>query len=70
METQEILDQLTAERDRIDTAIQALEGTTGPKRGRKPGKAGRKMSAAGRARISKMMKKRWAERKKAMKAQG
>jgi hypothetical protein len=49
----------------VGPAIDALERTThatstGKRRGRKPG---RRMSAAGRARISAAQKKRWAERK-------
>ena len=67
-----IVSELKAERTRIDGAIRALEGlssngaatsklpkqaiTHSPKRGH--------LSAAGRKRLSEMMKKRWAERKK------
>jgi hypothetical protein len=81
MDTRKILSELRAERNRIDQAIAALEAldTTaatpaartnkpGPKpRGPKPG-GRRHMSAAGRQRISEMMKKRWAERRKRAKA--
>ena len=70
-----ILSQLKDERDRLDRAISALEGGTGAKRGRPPGKAGagapkkrRHMSAEARKKISEKMKKRWAERKKKMAA--
>jgi hypothetical protein len=69
-----MLSQLRAERDRLDAAIQALEGLhSKPARGRKPGprpksnapKARRRrMSAAARKRISAAMKARWAERKR------
>ena len=75
MDIQQILSDLKTERDRIDAAIRALEGTG--KSGRGPGRpvgsgkgssaGGRKrrtMSAAARKRISEMMKLRWAERKK------
>ena len=68
-----IVNQLKQERDRLDRAIAALEGGTGRRRGRPPGShnagtAGRRhMSAAARKKISEQMKKRWAERKKAMK---
>jgi len=78
MDTKTILSQLQAERARIDKAIAALEaldGTPGRKsavaparRGQaisKPASRGRRvMSPAARKRISEMMKKRWAERKK------
>ena len=66
MNIDEIVHQLKEERSRLDAAIQALQGTEGhgKRRGRPPG---RTMSAASRKHISQMMKKRWAERKKAMK---
>ena len=77
MDLQTILADLKRERARIDLAISALEGL-GTGRGRGPGRpagslnkagAGRRgrrhMSAAARKRISEMMKKRWAERKRA-----
>jgi hypothetical protein len=67
MDTQSILNELRAERDRLNTAIAALEGSTG-KRGRRssnlfPTRRRRRMSAAARARISKAMKARWASGK-------
>jgi len=72
MDTKKILSELVAERDRIDSAIAALEalGVASPasKPGRKPGKRGKRkggITAAGRKRLSENMKKRWAERKKA-----
>jgi hypothetical protein len=83
MDIQSILAQLKAERQRLDSAITALEGGgSGPRRrGRPPGsgkastasasKGGRKrrhMSAAARKRISEMMKQRWAERKRKSKS--
>lgn len=79
MDTNRILADLRAERDRVNQAISALEslGATGssvPRRGRPPGAArksasapsrGRRhMSAAARKRISEMMKQRWVERRK------
>ena len=68
MDIQQILADLRSERDRIDAAIQALEG--GRKgRGRPVGSGKRRtMSPAARKRISEMMKLRWAERKKKAKA--
>jgi len=78
MNTTKIIADLRAERDRIDAAIralEALEGTSPSPRGQgsnkatqpKGKRAPRQMSAAGRKRISEMMKKRWAERRRAAK---
>lgn len=70
MDTQQIITELEAERDRLEQAISALRGSLQGRRvtaGR--GRRGRRrLSAAAKRRISEMMKKRWAERKKAMKA--
>ena len=67
MDTSEILNSLKSERDRIDAAIVALEGTRGGTSANKNGSArgGRRMSAAARRKISLAQKKRWAEQKKA-----
>jgi len=79
----DVLDVLRNERDRLDRAIAVLEGTAprrgrpavaassaagdvATKKGRMK-KAKRTMSPEARARISTMMKKRWAERRKAAK---
>lgn len=78
MDIQSVLSQLEAERDRVTQAIAALEQLQGisskPRRGRPPKNAQsggvvampkkRTMSPAARRRISEMMKKRWAERRK------
>ncbi len=66
MDIQRVLAELKQERDRIEEAISALEGLEsngrksagGARRGR------RHMSAEARARISRAMKLRWAQRKK------
>jgi hypothetical protein len=76
MDIQRMLADLTAERNRLDQAISALEGidstgsTGAARRGRPPGRpaAGkttgrRRMSAEARRRISEAAKARWAERK-------
>ena len=66
MDTQSIIAELEAERDRLNSAIEALKGS-GSRSGRPAGKPdGRKrhLSAAARKRIGEAMKKRWAERKK------
>jgi hypothetical protein len=71
MDTQQIISELEAERDRLDQAISALRGSMRGRRGPGPGRGrrGRRhLSAAAKRRISEMMKKRWAERKKAMKS--
>ncbi len=64
-----ILTELKAERDRLDQAIAALEGTTAAghrrKRARKTEKpTRRRLSAAARKRLSEAKRKWWAERKK------
>ena len=67
MDTQQIISELEAERDRLEQAISALRGSI--RRGPGTGRRGRRrLSAAAKRRISEMMKKRWAERKRAMKA--
>jgi len=79
MDINTVLGDLKRERARLDAAINALEGLGGRKRGpgrpagsgkAKGGGGGRRrhMSAAARKRISEMMKKRWAERKRAARA--
>jgi len=75
MDIQGVVEDLKRERARLDAAIEALQGLgSGRKRGpgrpvgsgKAKGVAGRRhMSAAARKRISEMMKKRWAERKRA-----
>jgi hypothetical protein len=77
MDIQNVLTDLKRERARLDAAIEALQGLgsggkRGPGRPAGSGKAKaatrrRHMSPAARKRISDMMKKRWAERKKAAK---
>lgn len=69
-----ILTELKAERERLDRAIRALDGTA-PQLGRPRGSRvnapsapqgrERRLSAKGRRRLSASMKRRWAERKKA-----
>jgi Spy/CpxP family protein refolding chaperone len=74
MDLERIVSELRKERDRINRAIAALEemeeATTSPKRAAAPIRAGRKakrkqhLTPEGRKRLSDMMKKRWAERRK------
>ena len=74
--TDQILQLLIAERDKLNRAIEALQGSATKRRGRPPGSvnketavapaavaaapAKRKMSAAGRERIAEAARKRWA----------
>jgi hypothetical protein len=77
MDTARLIRDLRAEKVRIDRAIAALEALSGSgARSQSPQSAApavrkrRKrgvMSAAGRKRISEMMKKRWAARRRAAK---
>jgi len=75
MDTNRILAELRAERDRIDRAISALAavGSAGHRRGRPP-RAARKarrrgrMSAAARRKLSRLLKQRWAQGKMKPKA--
>jgi hypothetical protein len=66
MDVQNLLEQLREERDRIEAAISALQGLGHAGRGvaGKGGRGRRHMSAEARARISRAMKLRWAQRKK------
>jgi hypothetical protein len=76
LEIDKIVSDLRKERDRIVKAIAALAGmgaaSTGKRRGRKPGpkaaattrKRRGGISKEGRKRLSELMKKRWAERRK------
>ena len=74
MDIQAIVKELKRERDRLNTAIVALEGTDLPPTPRKaspavdvpapPAKKRRHLTPEGRKRISDMMKKRWAEKRK------
>ena len=66
MDVQQIIVLLEDEKVRLDRAILALQGATGKRSYTRRAKRG--MTAAGKKRISIAMKKRWAERKKVMKA--
>jgi hypothetical protein len=61
MDTNELIQQLTAERDRIDAVIKLLSGMDTPTKASKKRKP---MSAAARKRIAAAQKKRWAEARK------
>lgn len=67
MDTGTIIAELEAERDRLDSAIAALQGSQRRPRtllGKPDGRSRRRLSAAARRKIGAAMKKRWAERKK------
>jgi hypothetical protein len=68
LDTDAIIAELEAERDRLNNALAALQGrqTKGLTLSGKPDGRRRKrhMSAAARKKIGQAMKKRWAERKK------
>jgi uncharacterized Ntn-hydrolase superfamily protein len=77
LEIDKIVADLKKERDRLVSAIAALVGVgstaTGKRRGRKPGRKAATttttkrrggISKEGRKRLSELMKKRWAERRK------
>jgi hypothetical protein len=77
LEIDKIVADLKKERDRLVSAIAALVGmgsATGAKRGRKPGRKAAVaatpkkrrggISKEGRKKLSELMKKRWAERRK------
>jgi hypothetical protein len=74
LSTETVVAQLKEERSRLDLAIDALKGLNSPASSRKavsavphPAPAARKhgaLTAAGRKRLSDLMKQRWAERRK------
>ena len=73
MDTKQILTQLQAERNRIDRAIAAIkaihsDGVSRPATVKPHKRRRSRMSAAGRKRLSELMKKRWASGK--MKGRG
>ena len=74
MDIQAIVKELKRERDRLNTAIVALEGPAMPPSRRKVSpvanvpaptpKKRRRLTPQGRKRLSDLMKKRWAEKRK------
>jgi len=69
---QQIVAELKAERDQIDSAIAALNGISAPRRRGRPPKSfqtsakpkrRRRLSAAARRKMSRLMKQRWAQGK-------
>ena len=64
MDTEEIIEALKAERQRIDKAIAALGGGGRPARVGLGRRGPRHMSAEARRRISEAQKRRWAEQRK------
>jgi hypothetical protein len=75
LDTQRIVSELKAERNRLDKAIAALDGTNSTravatnvsaKNDTAPARKRHHLTAAGRKRLSMLMKKRWAEKRKKM----
>ena len=74
LDRERIVADLKSERDRLSRAIAALEGivssgdgtwrSTAPGQAAPAGKRRHRLTAAGRKRLSEMMKKRWAEYRK------
>lgn len=68
MDTQSILGELTAERDRLTAAIEALSGNGSTRtRTYSDGRGRRRLSAAAKKAIGDKMKEVWAKRKRAAK---
>jgi hypothetical protein len=68
MNTERILSELRSERDRLNQAIAAIEGITSDGARRQPRTGAKRVrrggiSAAGRKRLSMLMKRRWAQGK-------
>ena len=63
MDTEQIIDALRAERQRIDRAIAVLEGSSRAARGGLGRRGPRHMSAEARKRIADAQRKRWAAQK-------
>jgi hypothetical protein len=77
LDLEKIVAELEQERDRLSQAIALLKERNFPANARKtaagngPGSAarrGRRLTAAGRKRLSELMKKRWAERRRKAKS--
>jgi hypothetical protein len=74
LDTQRIVSELKAERNRLDKAIAALDGASTARvtiaindrssNGAQTPRKRHRLTAAGRKRLSMLMKKRWAERRK------
>jgi hypothetical protein len=74
LDTHRIVSELTAERNRLNKAITALDGASTPRvtvaknpislNGAKAPRKRHPLTAAGRKRLSMLMKKRWAEKRK------
>jgi len=64
LDTEQIIEALRAERQRIDKAIAALAGSSGATRSSQGRRGPRHISAEARRRISEAPKRRWAEQRK------
>ena len=77
MDLEKIVAELEQERDRLNQAIAVLKERDSPASARKTAagdgrgsvaRHGRRLTAAGRKRLSQLMKKRWAERRRKAKS--
>jgi hypothetical protein len=77
LDLEKIVAELEQERDRLSQAIAVLKQRSSPESARKvavgngrrsAARRGRGLTAAGRKRLSELMKKRWAERKRKAKS--
>ena len=77
MDLEKIVAELEQERDRLNQAIALLKERNFPTNARKTAagsgqgsraRRGRRLTAAGRKRLSELMKKRWAERRRRAKS--
>ena len=77
MDLEKIVAELEQERDRLSQAIAVLKERDSPASARKTAagigrgsvaRHGRRLTAAGRKRLSELMKKRWAERRRKAKS--
>ena len=76
MDLEKIVAELEQERDRLNQAIAVLKQRSSPANPRKTAgngrgsvaRQGRRLTAAGRKRLSELMKKRWAERRRKAKS--
>ena len=77
MDLEKIVAELEQERDRLSQAIALLKKRNFPAKARKTtagngqgsaARRGRRLTAAGRKRLSELMKKRWAERRRKAKS--
>lgn len=65
-----LIEEMRAEASRLSRAADILDGTASTTTGHRGQRRGRHLSEAAKQRISSMMKKRWAERKREVRKHG